>query len=445
MPKIAVLGAGLAGLSCAYELSKKGFNVTVFEKDSGAGGLAKSISNSFTSDLGPHRFHPKNKKLVRYFEEEFGIKFVERKRKSMIFINGKLIDYPLEFLNVLKSIPLSESFRMSVDYFFAKFRRDTKKNNISFEDWVKSRFGKRIYEVFFKGYTEKILGLDCRKVSRDWSEQRIKLSGLKSIFKFLSSDKGKGPESMFFYPEKGGIGSFSKAFENGIRKRKGKIKLNSRIKKIIKKGKKPSVIEFEQGGKKFKEKFDFFVSTIPIGEFARLIASPQNIIETGKKLDFRSIVFVFISLNNPSISNNHWIYFPEKKFFCNRISEPKNFSGKNVPKEKSVMCVEITCSFNDAIWKMSNEALAEASIASLSGAKIFSIGDVADYAIVKERFVYPVYDINYKENREKVLGYISGFGNVKCIGRSGAFKYCNMDVSIEEGLKAAKAIQDQFS
>ncbi|HZX20193.1 MAG TPA: FAD-dependent oxidoreductase [archaeon] len=437
MPKIAVLGAGLAGLSSAYEFSKKGFEVTVFEKNPQEGGLAKSISGKgFLSDLGPHRFHPKNKELVEYLESELGINFIERKRKSQIFLKGKFINYPLELTNILQSVPLSDSIAMLVDYASAKIFPG--KNNDSFEDWTQNRFGKKIYNTFFKGYTEKILGLDCTKISKDWSEQRIKLLDLKSILKSFSGNNSSGPEGTFFYPEKGGVGSFSKRFAEKISKHGGKILFNSKIKKIAKKNNSISGISYEHNGKNISEKFDFVVSTIPLKNLAELSDAPKNVIESASQLKFRGIVFVYLALNKKNVSDNHWIYFPEKDFFCNRISEPQNFSEKNT-QNISVVCAEITCNFGDKIWNEKDDVIISKTISSLSRAGLFNESEVISSTVLREPFVYPILDLDYKKNLANARSYANSFQNLKCIGRSGSFSYQNMDASLEQGIEAAKA------
>lgn len=450
--KVAILGAGLAGLTCAYELANNGIEVIILEKEPRGGGLAKSFSkDGFTYDYGPHRFHSNNKFLINFVKDLLGENIVERDRKSKIYMMDKFFMYPLNVNNIISNMPTSKLLKCFYDYFSVKIRNAIKPfPDNSFEAWVVNRFGWELYRLYFGIYTEKIWGIPGSKISPDWAAQRITLLSLWDTVKktiFRPKIPPRTYISHFYYPREGGIGQICEILKERVQQKGGQIFFNTDVtdvktatdfedQNIIK-----SVI-FNHNGKKFEEDIDHLMSTIPITTLPMLFSdgSKEEILSHLKSLKFRSVIFVYFILNIDSLSDNHWIYLPEPKFFSNRISEFKNFSEFCASKFKTIICAEISCANGDEKWHMDEGKLKDLVLSDLLklGFKNINKNDILDYFCHKIENAYPIYDLNYKENMEIVFRYINSFKNLSYFGRNALFKYGNMDHSVEMGLKAAE-------
>jgi protoporphyrinogen oxidase len=445
--RVIILGAGLAGLSCGYELVRHGLDVTLIEKENEVGGLAKSFQKGkFTYDLGPHRFHSEKTSLIEHIKEILDNEIVIKKRKSEIFLKNHYFEYPLRTANIIAKMPLPTLIKIFYDYFKTQVKircKDSSDN--SFEDWVTNRFGKTLYEIFFKEYTEKTWGLQCSEISSDYAAQRITLLNLwdaviKSIFKTKNTPRTY--VSQFYYPREGGIGEIAKKYQEKIAQQGGKIFLGSHIKSIqVSDGGVQSVI-FESKGTRHSENYDYVCSTIPMTELTSLI-TPQDdneVKQACSELFFRSIVFVYLIINRPRLSDNHWIYIPERRFLSNRISEFKNFNEDSSPPRKTMICSEITCFCGDRIWNMNNERLVDRVTEDLVQLGLIGENEVEDYFIYKMEHAYPIYDLYYQEHLGVMRNFLNRFENLYYFGRNALFRYNNMDHSVEMGLTVAEGV-----
>ena len=451
---LIILGAGLAGLSCAYRLATKGVKVIVIEKEGRVGGLAASReSHGLHYDYGPHRFHSQKKHVIDLLKDLMGDKLITQKRRSEIYLNGKFFVYPLNTGNILKNMPATVLLKCFYDYVLARvkslfdFRADH-----SFESWVVRRFGKTLYRIFFGTYTQKVLGLPPAKISKDWAKERINLLSLWSVMEetvFASKNPRRAYANNFYYPKEGGIGGIAEALRQKIVESGSEILLNADIKsikceeKILNKSKIRSVV-FEHNGETREEGVSRLMSTIPITSLPLLLDS-RALLENRavfEKIKFRSLIFAYLVLDIELFSDSQWIYLPEERFFSNRISEPKNFSKQNFPGSKTILCVEISCDYEDEKWNMDPEEVKKNVLEDIArlGAKKTGDENLIGYFCHKTSHCYPVYTMNYKSDIQAALGLLGSFENLDCFGRNGSFKYGNMDNVIEMGLEAA----DQF-
>ena len=445
--KIIVLGAGLSGLSCAYELSKSGFEVTVIEKESSVGGLARSFKDGdFTCDFGPHRFHSEKHNLLNHIFEVLDGKVVEKIRKSEIFLKNRYFAYPLNTVDVIFKMPVHTLARIFLDYFVTKVRKNLKPiSDDSFEKWVINRFGKKLYEIFFKEYTEKTWGLPCSEISEDYASQRITLLNLSDVIIKTIFRTKKVPRtyvSKFFYPEKGGIGAISEAYREKIIKSGNRVLTSTEVCNILTEGNRIHSISYKNESGEHVEEFSHILSTIPLTDLVSLIKPmpEKKIIQACSELFFRSIVFVYLVINRPRLTTNHWIYIPEKKFISNRFSEFKNFNENSSPQKKTIICAEVTCFYGDRIWNMNDERLADRVTEDLVQMKLIGENEVDRYFLCKLKHAYPIYDIYYKEHVGVIKDYLNHFDNLYYFGRNALFRYNNMDHSVEMGLTVAEDI-----
>lgn len=445
--KIAVLGAGLSGLSTAYRLGQKaGFSVDVIERDGRVGGLAKSFEHKgFTVDLGPHRFHTHNKSVLTEFDRLLGENQSVKERKSRIYMQGKFFSWPLVMSEALKSMPISKTIKIGSDYLWARWRYFLRRpQDRSYEDWVVNRFGREIFNLFFRDYNAKLWGLKPNEISKDWASQRVSLKGLwdavvQSVFK--PKKQARTNVSRFHYPVTGGIGQLSQRLAQEITGQGGRIILNSEVVEINSSDNKVTQISFRHAdsGQVETREYDYVFSTLPLTkmvEFMKPAAEPA-VLAAARQLKFKSLIFVYCVVNRKKITPDHWIYLPQAELATNRISEIRNFSERNVIPGKTILCGEISCDFGDPVWRMSTAELQKKFLGDLSLLKFISRSDLEETFVFREEFAYPVYDIPYARNLNKTVEYLKSFKNLIMLGRNGLFRYNNMDHCLEMGLKAA--------
>ena len=171
---VFVIGAGPAGLTAAYCLTKEGRDVTVIEKDPVyVGGISRTVEyNGFMFDIGGHRFFSKSKAVVDLWKEILPDDFIERPRLSRIYYGGKYYSYPLSAFEALRNLGIFTSAACMASFAYAKAFPIKDAGN--FHEWVRNQFGEKLFSIFFKTYTEKVWGMSCDEISADWAAQRIK-------------------------------------------------------------------------------------------------------------------------------------------------------------------------------------------------------------------------------------------------------------------------------
>lgn len=445
---VVVLGAGLAGLSCAYELMKAGHRVTILEREDYAGGMARSWQvGPYWLDHGPHRFHSKDKELIQHIYEVLDNEVVVADRMSRIYMQGKFFDYPLKTGNVLRNLPPHIMVKAIFDYLWIRVV-DTFKpiKDDNFENWTKKRFGKTLYEIFFGTYTSKAWKMPCNQISADWASQRISQANLwDAIIKTLRPPKGGEVRSLvseFWYPEHGGIGQLGRKYAEKVVKAGATLHLSTPVKRIeVENGLAKRVI-YEQGGREQTLECDMVVNTIPLPRVLETLS--PGIDEATRQaianLKYIGIVFVYLELDQPTVSPDHWVYLPEKHLTIHRISEFKNFSKTVAPAGKTVVCCEITCRWDDEHWNLDLQrgfAIAERDLVTVG---LIKPGVAKPLDIAKVRYAYPVYDLTYKANLEQLKKAAKQIKNLQTTGRQGLYRYNNMDHSIAMGRKIAKTL-----
>jgi len=448
--KVAVLGAGLAGLSAGYKLAESGVDIEVIEAEDRVGGMAVSFTDGeFTYDLGPHRFHSTDDKVNDHLKELMGDGLVNKVRVSRILLEKRFFDYPLRVGNAIFNMPPLTTLRIMIDYGFVKLKNlFIPSPDDSFETWVLNRFGRKLYDLYFRVYTEKTWGIPCTQISADWASQRISLLSLwdtivKTLFK-----KGDAPRtyvSKFFYPAKGGIGGISESYAQSIRENGGKIHLSRPVDSVELSDNR--IKSIGAGDKKWEIADDDIVfSTLPLTSMISFMptgAVPKKVHEAVNKLIFRSLVFVQLMVSADKVSDDHWIYLPEPKFISNRLSESKNFNVTNAPDGKTLVTFELTCQKGDDLWNAEDEDLKGMAVEDFKKTGLLPSFDIIGFAVHREEWAYPIYDLEYKDNLDTVLDWFKTIENLNFFGRNGLFRYNNMDHSVSMGLIAASSVTDE--
>lgn len=445
--KIAIIGAGPAGLTAAYLLGKEGQDVTVFETDPiYVGGISRTETyKGYHFDIGGHRFFSKSKEVEDFWTEILGDDMLERPRSSSIYYNEQFYSYPLVATEALKKLGLFESALCVMSYM--RSRLFPVKNPVNFEEWVSNEFGKRLYRMFFKTYTEKVWGVPCTDISADWAAQRIKGLSLSSAIKnaFLPQ-KGKKKNTViktlidsFRYP-KYGPGMMwevcaGKAIQLGV-----EIKMNAKV----------SGLEYEEGKWKIRlsngEVFDGFtdvISSAPIRDiFTHILpAPPAKAINAAKQLSYRDFLTVVLILTDKKHFSENWIYIHDPSVKVGRIQNFKSWSPYMVPDEKmACFGLEYFCFEGDGLWNSTDETLIALAKKEIAKIGIAEAEDIVDGYVVRQPKAYPVYDNNYIEKVEEIRRSLVFYPGLHLVGRNGMHKYNNQDHSMMTAMLAVKNI-----
>ena len=445
---VAVIGAGLAGLSCAYELAKAGHTVTIVEKENAVGGLGRSWQkNGYWLDYGPHRFHSRNKELIEHLYEVMDNEVVTRDRLSRIYMQGKFFNYPLKLSNVLTALPKGIMVRAMWDYMWVRMRQWVKPiPDSNFENWVTKRFGKTLYEIFFGTYTSKAWKMPCTEISADWASQRISQANLWHTIKTTVFPPKEGEVrslvSEFWYPAHGGIGTICRKYAEKVEGMGNDIILEASATEIQFYGGKAHALVYEKDGVQHTIECDEVVNTMPLPRMLEAL-TPEVSSEVREAIDglkYIGIVFVYLEVDVPQVSPDHWVYLPEKHLTVHRICEFKNFSDHEIPGNKTIICCEITCREGDEHWNLTLEEGAKIAENDLVTVGLLKPGMSRGLELKRIRYAYPVYDLTYRKNLDVLIKAARAVPGLTTTGRQGLYRYNNMDHSVAMGRKVARTL-----
>ena len=369
----------------------------------------------------------KDREVLDFLKNTLGNNIVENKRNTKILFRGNYVKYPFE--NGLSGLPEKDNFEC-VKYFIENLiEKDKTAKPVNLKQWFYYTFGKGIAEKYLLPYNEKIWKYPMEKTSTEWVE-RIPNPPLEDIIK---SSIGIGTEGYvhqlyFYYPREGGIESIIKSLESGM---KEKIQKGFRISGIEKSGKVWNVHGED------KREYDRIISTIPVQSLAGAMGAPKEIIKTAKSLKFNSIITVMLGIDKPDINDFSWLYIPDRDIITHRISFPSNYSDRNAPKGTSSILAEITCNFNDDLWKMDEEKIVGRVICDMEKLGIIKSHDVCFSKAMKLKYAYVINDIDYRKNNKVVQNYMKKKG-IGMVGRFSEFKYLNMDDCVRSSMNFVK-------
>lgn len=439
--KVAVIGAGPAGITAAYQLAKAGVEVDLYEAGSKVGGLAKTIDLwNQKVDLGPHRFFSSDNRVNKLWLEVADGQYDMVDRLTRIYYKKKFYYYPLKPFDALKNLGVIEAASCVVSY--GKERLAPTKEDGSFENWVVGRFGRRLFEIFFKTYSEKLWGISCKELDADFAAQRIKklslFEAIKNAFLGGKGNKHKTLVDQFAYP-KGGTGMIYENMERYINSNKGKVLLNTPVKRVLTTNGTADAIELEDGSVK---KYDHVISSMPISLLVtRLPEVPEKIREAANTLKFRNTILVYLNVHATELFPDNWLYVHSSDLKMGRLTNFRNWVPELYGNEKtSIMVLEYWCYDHDAMWVEKDENLIELAKKELRATGLIKDAKISDGMVHRIHRCYPVYDNGYKDRLKPVESYLSSIKNLSVIGRYGAFKYNNQDHSILMGLLAAENI-----
>jgi len=441
---VLIVGSGPAGLAAGLELTKNGFDVTIIERENQVGGISKTIlKNGNRFDVGGHRFFTKSKEVNKLWEEVLGKDFRETNRLSRIYYNNKFFAYPIEIADTLKKLGFFTSLACLLS--FIRYQLFPIKPQRSFADWTTNRFGYKLFEMFFKSYTEKVWGISTNDLSADWAAQRIKGLSLFEAIKTALFKTKKRPKSLidkFKYP-KHGPGMMYEKFAQNIEKRGGKIVFNVEIAELTReKNKIVNVVGIDGMGKRVKYSADYYISTMPLPDTVRFLSPTfHGVADIEKKLKFRDFLSVNLVVNCRDIFPDAWIYVHDPSVDLGRIQNFKNWSHDMAASAKiTPLGCEYFCSREDALWRKSDKDLIALASHEMEQIGLIKKSDVLEGNVYRMTDAYPIYNGDYQKYIEKSRLIIDEISNLHVAGRGGMFRYNNMDHSILSGLYVARNI-----
>ncbi len=440
--KVGIIGAGPAGITAAYQLTKRGVEVEVFEASPNVGGLARTLDLwGQRVDLGPHRFFSKDGRVNRLWHEVAAGDFKTIRRLTRIYYGDKFYDYPLRAANAFRNMGLVNALGCGLSYGCQWIRNGwSKQSHENFEDWVVAAFGRRLFEMFFKSYSEKLWGISCQDLDADFAAQRIKKFSLGgAIASALGIARGRHATlvDQFDHPN-GGTGIIYDRMAKKMQELGGSVILSTPVSGLT-----------ESGGLRFPDgtvkNYDHVISTMPLTLMVKSLPGvPSEILAAASNLTYRNTILVYLRIDHSKLFPDQWLYVqtPELKF--GRITNFRNW-GKEMHGNSpaTILALEYWCNPDDELWAASEAALISLGTEELGKTGLLGGAQVQEGHIERIPRCYPVYRTGYKQWLNPMIDHLRTLPNITAIGRYGAFKYNNQDHSILMGILAAENVLDQ--
>jgi protoporphyrinogen oxidase len=429
-----VLGAGPAGLTAAHVLASRGVQGAVYEADGAVGGIAKTVKfDGYRFDLGGHRFYTKLGPVQRLWEETLGEDFLVRSRMSRIYYGGRLFNYPLRAHDVFRGLGMLESARCALSY--VRWRRRLRHHEpSSFEEWVTLHFGRRLYDAFFRSYTEKVWGIPGSEIKAEWAAQRIQDFNLwAALLGILGLRSGHAPTLIeeFHYPRLG-PGQMWEELASSVSGRGVPVHLNVRCESVSHAAGRAEAITLASDGVEQELAVDGVVSTIPLSDLVLSLdpAAPEDVRSAARRLRYRALCLVAVMTDQAEPFPDNWIYIHDPRVRAGRVQNFGAWSPDLVPKGSTCLGVEYFCFEDDDIWGMDDESAVELAISELAKLELVDPSRVTNGVKVRVPRAYPMYDSSYREAVAVIRGYLDHFENLVTCGRNGLHRYNNQDHSM---------------
>ena len=442
-----VIGAGPAGLTAAHTLVKQGMPAVVFEADDAIGGISRTVNyRGYRFDIGGHRFFTKVDAVWEVWREILGDEFLLRPRLSRIYYNDRFFDYPLKAMNALWGLGPIEAVRILLAYIRVQiFPLPIEAN---FEQWVTNRFGARLYEIFFKTYTEKVWGMPCNEIGADFAAQRIQNLNLRSaVVDALIGSRGRGGKVIttlidsFHYPRHGPGMMWERCAEL-LAERDVPTHLRHRVTRIRHAGGRVQSVELRDGeGVVSEVEASSVISSMPLRELVGCLdpAPPAEVQAAADSLRYRDFLTVVLIVARDELFPDNWIYIHSPDVKVGRVQNFKNWSPDMVPEPgHTSLGLEYFAQDTDAFWSLSDDELIALGTREAARIGLARESEVVDGCVVRMPKAYPVYDAYYKEAVATIRVYLDGLSNLESVGRNGQHRYNNQDHSMLTAIYAAQ-------
>jgi protoporphyrinogen oxidase len=457
---VFVIGAGPAGLTASYLLTKQGISTTVIEVDPAyVGGISRTANyKDFLFDIGGHRFFSKSKEVVDLWNEILPQDFISRPRLSRIYYDGKYYSYPLKAFEALSNLGVIESSMCVLSFMYKQAFPNEKPE--TFHDWVANQFGERLFSIFFKTYTEKVWGMSCDEISADWAAQRIKgldlwsamANALRNSIKPAGVKDGTDANDgaviktlidSFRYPRRGPGMMWDEAARK-TRAQGGTIHMNTRLLSLSFDKSKSlwSITGMDGNGEVTHFTANHVISSAPIKELIHAFTETPACASYADKLRYRDFITVAVVVDKPDLFPDNWIYIHEPSVKVGRIQNFRSWSPEMVPDEKlACLGLEYFCFEGDGLWTASDEDLMALARKELAQIGLATEAECIDGCVVRQKKAYPVYDESYKTNVEAIRADLAAnFPSLHLVGRNGMHKYNNQDHAMMTAMLTVKNI-----
>jgi len=453
---VAIIGAGPAGLTAAYLLTRAGYSVTVVEKDPvHVGGISRTVEHEgFRFDIGGHRFFSKSQEVVDLWNEILPHDFIDRPRMSRIYYGGRFYSYPLRAFEALRNLGLVRSALCMASYAKAKLSpiRDVR----SFEDWVVNQFGRKLYSIFFKTYTEKVWGMPCDEMSADWAAQRIKglslgkavMDGLRrSLGLNRTPNDGMGAKTLlehFRYPRLG-PGMMWEAARDHVLAGGNQVLMGHALKqmaldqvtgrwRVAASGPGDSLVTINAA---------HVISSAPMRELAGRIHPAPSSLGDALALNYRDFLTVALMIRSEDLFPDNWIYIHDPRVKVGRVQNFRSWSPEMVP-DPEIACVglEYFCFEGDGLWSSGDADLIALATRELETLGLVRADQVVGGAVVRQEKAYPVYDESYAGHVAAMRAELEAkYPTLHLVGRNGMHRYNNQDHAMMTAMLTVRNIE----
>lgn len=443
---VIIIGAGPAGLGAAHELTTRDVRPLVIEKSGLVGGIARTENyKGYRFDIGGHRFYSKCDEIRHIWREMLGDDLINVPRLSRIFYRGRFIKYPLELLDTVRCLGVTESALILLSYLKTQVCPPGEEQ--TFEQWVTRRFGARLFQTFFKTYTEKVWGIPCNVLRADWAAQRIRgLSFTRAVRNAIFRSGGaKSLIQEFDYPVLG-PGMMWERFQQSVVERGGRVEMNAEAVRLMRENGRVTSVVVKQADDETEMPAERVISSMPVTELVRRLspAAPDDVLRAAEGLTYRAFIMVALIVDRADLFRDNWIYVHDPAVTVGRIQNFKNWSSAMVADPaKTCIGMEYFCSEGDALWTMADADLRDLAARELATLGLAEEADVEDGAIVRQPKAYPIYDEGYDRRVRVVRDFVATIGNLQTIGRNGMYRYNNLDHSMLTGMLAARNVMGE--
>lgn len=444
-----ILGAGVAGLAAGWRLARTGWRVTVIERAPVIGGLCASFRHGdMTLDHGPHKCFSVIPEVMEELRRLMGDELLTHEKRQSIYLFGRYLRYPLRMTELMRNMGAEQLARCGVSAVTSRIRALTGVNGAdSYENYVVSRFGRHLYRLVFEPLADKVWG-DPETLSADIARTRIPSASVAEVVARLLKLRQETAmtDALFFHYPHQGFGRIPERMAEEIVHHGGTILTATTPVAVAHEGPTIRGVTVEADGQTSYLPCDLLISTIPFDALGILLqqhrAEPElsSLLEAARTLQYRHLILAYVVVEAEQLTEDHWIFFPERSVAFGRIFEQKRLSRSMVPPDKTVICCDMVDGEHGDRWRADDRELAERCVADLRSCGILGDSEVKETFVKRVRRFYPRYDLNYRETLTQLYGSLQRYENLLSTGRIGFYNYNNSDhcldmaMQIEQGL-----------